>query len=981
MGLVDRVRAVLGMAPRRATFSESAPRPIDDMLRDLYDGLGKVTRADALSVPAVKRGRDVICSVATLPLETVDARRRPVGVPLLEQIDPNTTNVVVLSMLLEDLLFESVSYWLVTQRDGDGFPVKARHVDVGAVSTQPPEGVTSKWPMPSGIDPRELIWVEGRLVSKRDVKRFDSPNTPLLRDGHRAIKRAVALDKAAELFAENPRAQDFFTPADPNVDPGSDDEINAALDKWAFWRRKRVTGYVPAALTYNQVQQPTPVDLQLVQLQERAALDIAIAIGLSPEDVGVSTTSRTYANVVDARQDRINDVLSPYMAAVTQRLSMGDITRPGHKVRFDLDDYLRADPKTRSEVQLAYLAQGVIVVEDIREQERLPVMDTPPAPRPVIQATVGRPLPVLEAHAVPAARFTRQTGVTFDAALDATFAVDVEARIITGLAVPYGKVARYKGRRYRFARGALEWVAESRVKLLRDHLPASAIGKAISLVETAAGLVATFKVSPGAAGDEALALAADQVLDGLSIGVEFSLADLRPDPLFPGALLVLKAALAEVSLTAMPAFEDSRLTSVRASQDGGNMTCATCGTIHADGVVACPTPAPPAVVPPAPVPLQFTADQVAWMQANGVGVQPPPPVPPAVPAYVDPAAGGPAVVVEPASYRFTRDGNLAPAAHDFGMDMIAAAKDKDPAAGQRVMEFVRAQFDVATGDINELNPTINLPRYIDQREFKSPVWDVINKGAPPNGVQPFSWPKFNTAAGLVGAHTEGTEPTSGSYTTTSQTVTPTAVSGKAKITRETWDMGGMPGIGNLIWRQMMRGWFEALEARAIAALDAVTPTAIALTAGGGTTGQTLAAELRAAFANLHYVRGGFSMTDGFAQVDFYRALTGALDDTGRPLFPAIGPTNADGTVSNRYASINVNGVPFLPAWALAATGSVVASSYLFDRLAVDGWATAPQQLTMPEIEVAHVYLGIWGYGATAVNDLAGVREITYDPVP
>jgi hypothetical protein len=37
-------------------------------------------------------------------------------------------------------------------------------------------------------------------------------------------------------------------------------------------------------------------------------------------------------------------------------------------------------------------------------------------------------------------------------------------------------------------------------------------------------------------------------------------------------------------------------------------------------------------------------------------------------------------------------------------------------------------------------------------------------------------------------------------------------------------------------------------------------------------------------------------------------------------------------------------------------------------------------MTIDNIEVANVYIGLWGYKATAISDIAGVREITYDPV-
>ena len=116
-----------------------------------------------------------------------------------------------------------------------------------------------------------------------------------------------------------------------------------------------------------------PRDLQLVELQRQAALDIANTVGIDPEDVGVSTTSRTYQNATDRRQDKINDTYAPYMAAITDRLSMGDVTRPGHTVSFNLAGYLRADPKTRAEYYAAGIRDGWLDAEDVQIEEGRPV--------------------------------------------------------------------------------------------------------------------------------------------------------------------------------------------------------------------------------------------------------------------------------------------------------------------------------------------------------------------------------------------------------------------------------------------------------------------------------------------------------------------------------------------------------------------------------------------------------------------------------
>lgn len=946
------------------TFSEADPRPIDRILYELKAGSpGRIGRPEALSVPPVLRGRNLICSIATLPLVQFDENNFPVALPLLAQIDPNVANVVTLSQTIEDLLFEGLSWWRILAWGSDKYPTYAEHLEVSSVSLVPPTGRTPS-PLPGDHDPRgAVLWVDGKETPASALIRFDSANPGILKSGAKAIRRALLLDAAAGMYAEDPRPLDYFTPAE-GADPAEDDEVKEVLDDWSAARKARSTAYVPAALKYNTVDQPTPADLQLVELQRQAALECANVLGLDPEDLGISTTSRTYANATDRRRDRINDVLSPYMSAITDRLSMGDVTKRGYVVRFDLDDYMRADPTTRWNNYKTAKDMGAMTIEEIRVEERLPA--TP---------TAGTLAPVQPIR--PAVAASTKSSATFDAPAHRfadvpvqNFAVDRETRTIRGRALPYGEVAQKYWRKYSFEPGALQWSETGRVKLLRDHDYSQAIGKAIELTDAPGGFDVAFKVARGPEGDRALSLAEDGVLDGMSVGVDFDDSDTIPDPNNKGVTLVRRADLREVSLTAMPAFDGARVTRVAASrQEGIPMTAPT-------------EPTSPAPVPtePTPVPQTFNMDAFT----NGLVAAFRATEPPEGPTLVDPTRRRLAAsVTEPAPYRFDRKGNLQPGAHEFSADVIAGLRSDKPdmAAYDRAMEFIREQFDVITTDVNELNPVTNRPdMYVDQRDFKYPIWNAISKGTLAN-ITPFTFPKFSSASGLVGAHTEGAEPSSGTFVATNQTVTPTAVSGKAKISRETWDQGGNPQIGNLIWRQMQKAWFEALEAAAVAVLDAATPTAIALTAGGGTTGQTLDAEITAAFAALQFVRGGFSMSDMFTQVDLYKALVAAQDADKRRLYPALGPANASGTVRDRFGAIDINGVVALPAWALAATGAVVASSYLFDREVVHGWASAPQRLTIDNVEVANVYIGLWGYKATAISDITGVREITYDPVP
>lgn len=1043
--------------PADAEF-DSPPRPIEQVFAALNAaGTGRVARDEALSVSAVQRGRNALCSIATLPLRQyrgLDVVRSP----LLDQIDPDVANVVTLSQTIEDLAFDGISWWLITAQDFQGYPLAARHLDVATVSLDPPKGQPN--PFPSGRDARgvKIVWVAGVGTPADKVIRFDSPNPGLLTANARAIRRALLLDRLAATYADNPRPLDWFTDSDdPSVEPMEDDEIDAFLADWRAARKRGSTGWIPGNVKRVDANAPSPAELQLVQLQQQVTLEIANGLGVDPEDLGVSTTSRTYFNAADRRMTKINETYAPYMTAITQRLSMGDVTPRGHAVRFDLSDYLKPDPAG----QVAYW-RGLYDMKVIDEAEiRAAAGWSGPPPKPKPAPAPAAPPPAAgdaetdDAEQVDAARAAGMTFAADDQTPAMTFAggdfaggtdpaqVDAERRTITGLAVPYNKIANKYGLKFRFLPGSLDYSDVSRIKHLKDH--DTPVGVHESVTETKAGPIVKLKVLDGPEGSPAK-LERDQLLydaehglyDGLSVGVDFSMNPDHGDVEWnekDKVYDVKRASWRETSSTPMPAFDDARVTKVAASRaHGGSMEeCATCGQQHAPGV-ACPT-TPPNNQPPAggvnlnqdqltallqrPGAIQalvaaqqpaqperpatpegalvLSADQVDGLIRNGqlgalLGVPQltqAAPVEPERRPTVDPTRRTTvtASVTEDAPYRFDREGNLTRGKFDFSTDLIAGSQGDHKALERaqifmrdRFDEVMKGKFDVDRTDTTALNPNRQRPdMYVDQLSYRYPVWEAINKGTLADST-PFVLPKFNSASGLVANHTEGVEPTPGSFTATSQTITPTAVSGKVEVTREAWEQGGNPQLSGIIWRQMTKAWFESLEAAAVAVLDAATPAAIALTAGGGTTGQTLAAELTAAFARLQFVRGGFSMSDMFAQIDLYLALAGARDNDGRPLFPVINPANANGQSRGRYSAIDVAGIPALPAWALAASGAVVASSYLFDREVVHGWASAPQRLQF-EYRVAYVDVALWGYKATAITDINGVREITYDPVP
>jgi hypothetical protein len=373
------------------SFSLPIPASVTALYATDTAGGGEVGRDVALSIPAVLRGRNLLCSISTLPLSQIDKDNRPQSLPFFEQIDDQIPNVVTLAMTVEDLVFRGVAWWQITARDG-AFPAHAQHVSADNVTTQDPSGRNPN-PLPYGQDPRgATVWVNGVETPTRNMIQFLSPNPGVLSAAARAIRTLALFERTSALYADNPRPQDYFTP-DPDAGDLDDDEQETFLDKWWTARKKGLTAWLPKAAKYNVVDSPSPADLQLVELKKQAYLELANALGLDPEDLGVSTTSRTYQNATDRRKDKINEVFAPYMRALTDRLSMPDVTKRGKRAVFDLDDYLKADPITRWTVYEKGLAMGVISEKEVRAKEGL-TPDVPPKPKPA-------PVPVAAGNVVP----------------------------------------------------------------------------------------------------------------------------------------------------------------------------------------------------------------------------------------------------------------------------------------------------------------------------------------------------------------------------------------------------------------------------------------------------------------------------------------------------------------------------------------------------------------------------------------------------
>lgn len=332
----------------------------------------RIDRRSAIQVPAVKRCRDLIAgTLGGLPLDLFAPDRTPAQSSLFDQPERNVPRSVTMTRLFEDLLFESIAWWRITETNWMGYPAFVKRIDPRLVEVREAEG---------------KVYIGGRHVPDQELIRFDSPTDALLKAGARAIRTCLQLDAAAANASDGAPPIQYFAPAD-GADPATDTEIAEILTAWRTSRRDHSTGYVPAALKLIDAGWD-PKKLQLVEQRQHAVLDIARIAGVDPEELGVSTTSRTYANQFDRRKAFTDMTLGLYMHAAEDRLSMGDVNPRGYYAKFSLDAFLRSDPAGRYAAYKAGLEVGALDQADIRELEDKPPLDPDTTETPGASASV-----------------------------------------------------------------------------------------------------------------------------------------------------------------------------------------------------------------------------------------------------------------------------------------------------------------------------------------------------------------------------------------------------------------------------------------------------------------------------------------------------------------------------------------------------------------------------------------------------------------
>jgi hypothetical protein len=316
-----------------------------------------VSRREAMSVPAVKRARDVLCRLGSLPLKTINNAGEPIKRQLLIQPEKfcGYTRTYSLSMVVDDLLFYGRCLWRVSDRDYTGYPTAVERIARG------------RWTVD---DVTGQVQVDGDKLDPLDAIVFTSPNDGLLTVGGGAIRALIALEATAQQRINQPAALEYFR-STSGADPDPEDVANFLADV-ASARKSNVSGWLPSDVERIPTEAVTPEALQLQSARDYSVLEVSRLTGLSPVWLGVPVSTRTYANAQDEKRDLIDFVASPYLATVEERLSLGDCTPGGQRVRFNLNGLLRANTLERYQAHAIGLSSGFLTINEVRDLENRP---------------------------------------------------------------------------------------------------------------------------------------------------------------------------------------------------------------------------------------------------------------------------------------------------------------------------------------------------------------------------------------------------------------------------------------------------------------------------------------------------------------------------------------------------------------------------------------------------------------------------------
>lgn len=345
-------------------------------------------------VPVFGAARLLADTVASLTpaLYTLGAdgiQRRKSTPPLFLQPSVHGTVFDWLHRAVVSMALQGDAVGLITARDYYGFPAMVEWLNPEQVM------VNDQNLMGPGSFMNPLWWWRGRPVNPEDIVHIPWFTTPyrvrgLSPIGAYRVTANVGLgaeEYAAQWFSNGGVPPGTFRNSQQKVSKEDADAITTRVTNRLQTRKPLVFGndweYTPIAIKPNEAQ--------FVETARLTATQIAVIYGVPPEKIGGSTgTSLTYVTQEQNSLDYLTFSARPWLVRIEAALST--LFPRGTFVKFDTNDLIRTDAKTRAEIDNLSLGTSPPAwrtVDEVRADH-----DLPPLPKPQPAPVVPPPAPL-----------------------------------------------------------------------------------------------------------------------------------------------------------------------------------------------------------------------------------------------------------------------------------------------------------------------------------------------------------------------------------------------------------------------------------------------------------------------------------------------------------------------------------------------------------------------------------------------------------
>ena len=503
---------------------------------------------------------------------------------------------------------------------------------------------------------------------------------------------------------------------------------------------------------------------------------------------------------------------------------------------------------------------------------------------------------------------------------------DGERRIIAGKIVPYEEVGNTSVGKVVFAKDSIEIGDPGKVKMLMQHMPERPIGRMQNFNKAEDGIYASFKISASMQGQDALILAGEQLIDGLSVGVDVNKSVQKKEYLY-----VTSATLREVSLVESPAFTAAQVTKVAASENEAETETKTTES-------------------EAPVEDNATQPQEAKAEAATPTVE----------------AARP-IITAPLIQTTIRTPITSMAA--YTEHKIKAALGNEDSK----LYVTAADDSFATNPA--FSPTQYLSEFVTNTRFGTPAIDACSQGTLPTTGMTINVPSLVTSVGGgSGVAPEVTvEAEAGAVANTGMETqylsgTVSKYAGMNTLSVELLERSD-PNFYSELTKQLEYAYLKRLDQTVLAAL---------IQAGANGTNTTADLDGIVAFtteaARTIYTNTGYFAQNYIANPAQWGALIGAQDTTKRPVFNALQPMNAAGQVGPTSIRGNVLGLDLYVDKNFTATTFDDNSAIILAPEAFTVYRSAQNFMSVNVVSNLQVQVAIYGYMATIAKMPNGILK-------